>query len=146
LSDTDPKLENFIALDLQPDTIPVVRAFCERWTALAGFVGEVEYQVVLACDEILTNIYKHAYAGSCGAMRCDAGIDYQALTFVMTHWGAGLTADEAIPRSSEPLRPGGYGLPYIQKVFDKVEFERVENHFTVTLAKRILETAGGAMG
>jgi phosphoserine phosphatase RsbU/P len=139
LSDTDPRLENFVEVDLQPETIPNVRAFCERWTVSAGFSGEAEFQIVLGCDEILTNIYKHAYAGSNGPMRCDAYIDYQALTFVMTHSGAGLTADEAIPRSSEPLRPGGYGLPYIQKVFDRVEFERVENVSTVILGKRIIE-------
>ena len=49
-----------------PENIPDLRFFCEQWAAFAGLVEVDAYQVVLAFDEILTNIYKHAYKSRSG--------------------------------------------------------------------------------
>ena len=48
----------------------------------AGLVEVDAYQVVLAFDEILTNVYKHAYQSRPGPVRCDAWIDLTSLRFV----------------------------------------------------------------
>jgi sigma-B regulation protein RsbU (phosphoserine phosphatase) len=137
LSDTSASLERVCSQELTPETIPLVREFCESWTLFAGFTGGEEFQIVLACDEILTNIHRHAYRGSPGPVRWEATIDYSSLSFFVTHWGAGLSAEEVVPRANEPARPGGYGLPFIHKVFDKVEFERFEDFSTIILGRRI---------
>jgi sigma-B regulation protein RsbU (phosphoserine phosphatase) len=143
LTDVVPPIERLIEANLNPETIPTVRTFCESWISFAGFVGEEEYQILLACDEILTNVHKHAYDTVPGPVRGEAVIDYFALTFIITHWGVGLDADESIPKSNEPTRSGGYGLPFIRKVFDKVQFERAEDYSTITLSKRIVDNPAG---
>jgi phosphoserine phosphatase RsbU/P len=124
--------------DMTPDNIPDLRSFCEQWTAFAG-LGEVEgYQVILACDEILTNVYKHAYSSRPGPVRCAAKIDLAFLIFLITHWGVGLGSETNNPQPREGSPPGGYGLPFIRRVFDKVEFETHEQCSTIGLTKRIM--------
>ena len=96
------------------------------------------YQVVLAFDEILTNVYKHAYKSRPGPVRCEASIDLTSLRFVITHWGVGLSSEANLPRSSEDFRLGGYGLPFVRRVFDEAAFESCEGHSIVSLARRLI--------
>lgn len=124
--------------EISPESIPDLRFFCEQWVAFSGLPEEDAYQVVLAFDEILTNVYKHAYKNRPGLVRCHAWIDITSLRFVVTHWGAGLTSEANIPRSSEDSRVGGYGLPFIRRVFDEVTFESCEGRSSVSLTKRIV--------
>ena len=124
--------------NISPDSIPDLRSFCEQWAASTGMNGIEAYQVVLACDEIFTNVYKHAYSSRPGPVRCDAKIDMTSLTFLVTHWGIGLSSEKDIPRATEESRLGGYGLPFIRRVFDDVEFESCDEYSTVRLRKRII--------
>jgi sigma-B regulation protein RsbU (phosphoserine phosphatase) len=139
VSESSPLPEPSIECEISPDTIPDLRSFCEQWVALTG-LDEVEaYKVVLACDEIFTNVYKHAYDAGSGPIRCDATIDLNSLIFSITHWGVGLTPEkDTTPRVPEGSRLGGYGLPFIRRVFDEVEFESHDGHSTVRLSKRII--------
>jgi sigma-B regulation protein RsbU (phosphoserine phosphatase) len=142
LTDTSARPAQRYESDLTPENIVKVRLFCERWAAFAGIEEDAIYKVVLACDEILTNVYKHAYHGQVGAVRCDAGLDQNFLSYFFVHWGDGLSSDEVSPaRVSSSSRSGGYGLPFVRQVFDEVKFERDNDCCTVTLRKRILSTA-----
>jgi sigma-B regulation protein RsbU (phosphoserine phosphatase) len=129
------------ACEISPENIPDLRSFCEQWAAFAGLVEVDAYQVVLAFDEVLTNVYKHAYKSRPGPVRCDAWIDLTSLRFVITHWGAGLSSEANLPRSPEDSRLGGYGLPFVRRVFDEAAFESREDHSTVSLARRIMPAA-----
>ena len=126
------------ACEICPENIPDLRFFCEQWVEFAGLVEVDAYQVVLAFDEILTNVYKHAYHSKPGPVRCDAWIDMTSLRFVVTHWGVGLSSELNIPRSPDDSRLGGYGLPFVRRVFDEATFESHEGHSTVSLALRII--------
>jgi anti-sigma regulatory factor (Ser/Thr protein kinase) len=131
-----------IERNIAPDNIADLRSFCEQWTAFAG-LDEIEaYQVILACDEIFTNVYKHAYSSKEGPVRCDAKIDLTALIFSITHWGAGLETN--IPRPPERSGVGGYGLPFVRRVFNGLEFDTRDGYSTVRLSKRIIPTADTA--
>jgi len=122
--------------EISPQNIPDLRLFCEQWAGLAGLTEDDTYQVVLAFDEILTNIYKHAYGSRPGPVRCDGWIDMNSLRFLVTHQGIGLNSETDIPRS--PARLGGYGLPFVRRVFDEVSFDSYEDCSTVSLARRIV--------
>jgi serine phosphatase RsbU (regulator of sigma subunit)/anti-sigma regulatory factor (Ser/Thr protein kinase) len=124
--------------EISPESIPDLRFFCEQWVAFSGLAVEDGYQVVLGFDEILTNVYKHAYKYELGLVRCQAWIDTTSLRFVVMHWGAGLTSEANVPRSAEDSRVGGYGLPFIRRVFDEVTFESCEGRSSVSLTKRIV--------
>jgi phosphoserine phosphatase RsbU/P len=127
-----------IECDISPDTIPNLRLFCEQWAAACGLEEVEAYQVVLACDEIFTNVYKHAYKSGSGRIRCDAAIDLASLSFLVTHWGLGISSEAKIPQVPGGTRLGGYGLPFIGRVFDEVKFENRSGYSTVRLTKRII--------
>jgi anti-sigma regulatory factor (Ser/Thr protein kinase) len=124
--------------EVSPENIPDLRFFCEQWVAFTGLAEVDSYQVVLAFDEILTNVYKHAYKSRPGPVRCDAWIDLTSLRFVITHWGIGLGSEANLPRSPEDSRFGGYGLPFVRRVFDEVTFESSEGRSTISLTRRII--------
>ena len=50
-------------------------------------------------------------------------IDLTSLTFLVTHWGVGLSPDTEKPPATDGSQLGGYGLPFVRRVFDEVEFE-----------------------
>jgi phosphoserine phosphatase RsbU/P len=52
--------ENY-ACEIGAETIPELRSFCEQWISFLGFGDEENYNLLLACDELSTNIFKHAY-------------------------------------------------------------------------------------
>jgi sigma-B regulation protein RsbU (phosphoserine phosphatase) len=138
LVDTSPRPAQRCECDLTPESIANLRSFCERWTAFAGIKEDTAYKVVLACDEILTNIYRHAYHGRVGPVRCDAALDENRLSYCFIHWGDGLSSSEISPAQvSPPSGSGGYGLPFVRQVFDEVKFERRNDHSAVTLGKQI---------
>jgi sigma-B regulation protein RsbU (phosphoserine phosphatase) len=124
--------------DVSPESIPDLRAFCQQWVAASG-LDEVEgYQVVLACDEIFTNVYRHAYNSASGPVRCDARIDLTSLTFLITHWGVGLSPNMEKAPAPDGSQLGGYGLPFVRRVFDKVRFESRESSSTISLRKCLI--------
>jgi len=142
LVDMAPRPEQCYECDLTQESIASLRSFCERWAAFAGIKEDTVYEVVLACDEILTNIYRHAYRGRVGPVRCEAALDENRLTYRFVHWGNGLSSSEIIPaQASSTSGSGGYGLPFVHRVFDEVEFERSNDHSAVRLCKRISSAA-----
>ena len=139
------KLPQFsVECDISPENISDLRFFCEQWVTTSGLDEVDGYQVVLACDEIFTNLYKHAYRCGPGPVRCDAEIDLVSLTFSIMHWGIGLNTETDESRLPRVSRLGGYGLPFIRRVFDEVEFDSREGHSTVRLTKRIIPAGDSA--
>jgi len=137
LVDASPRPAQCYQCDLTPESIANLRSFCEGWAAFAGIKEDAAYKVVLACDEILTNIYRHAYHGRVGPVRCDAALDENRLSYCFAHWGDGLSSSEIPPQGSSTSASGGYGLPFVHQVFDEVQFERCNDHSAVTLSKQI---------
>jgi anti-sigma regulatory factor (Ser/Thr protein kinase) len=125
------------ACEIGAETIPELRSFCEQWISFIGFGEEEDYNLLLACDELFTNIYKHAYHGGSGPVRCTAVFDTEALTLIVTHQGDGFDPDAAQSGPRPHSKPGGYGLPFIRKVFDEVRFETEDGSSHVILRKSL---------
>jgi anti-sigma regulatory factor (Ser/Thr protein kinase) len=129
-----PPAEGY-ACEIGAETIPALRSFCEQWISFIGFGEEEGYNLLLACDELFTNIYKHAYHRGSGLVRCKATFDTEAFSIIVTHQGDGFDPDKVQSRPLPASKPGGYGLPFIRKAFDEVRFERKEGFSHVTLKK-----------
>ena len=63
---------------------------------------------------------------------------------LIMHWGIGLNTETDESRLPRVSRLGGYGLPFIRRVFDEVEFDSREGHSTVRLTKRIIPAGDSA--
>jgi anti-sigma regulatory factor (Ser/Thr protein kinase) len=137
VADASPRPLTRYACEISPETIPDLRYFCEQWTENAGFSEEAAYPLILALDEILTNVYRHAYHESTGGVECTASVDVDALNFLVIHFGDGLSSADVVKQSRDPSRLGGYGLPFIHKTFDDVVFTRDAGCSKIWLSKKL---------
>jgi anti-sigma regulatory factor (Ser/Thr protein kinase) len=117
----------------------VVRGALEKLTEMLGLSPEACRAVVLAVDEALTNVIRHAYLGRtdeavevtfrhCQAPGDDGWRD--ALEIVLEDHGIPVKAEEMRGRSLDEVRPGGLGLHFIRENMDSVKFhyEDGKNH------------------
>lgn len=109
----------------------VVRGALEKLTEVLGLPPEACRAVVLAVDEALTNVIRHAYLGRtdepvevtfrhCQAHGDDGSRD--ALEIVLEDHGIPVKAEEMRGRSLDEVRPGGLGLHFIRENMDRVKF------------------------
>ena len=121
----------------------VVRGALEKLTETLGLPPEACRAVVLAVDEALTNVIRHAYLGQTDKpvevtfRRCQVRGNEgwrDALEIELEDHGIPVKAEEMRGRSLDEIRPGGLGLHFIRENMDKVEFHHEDgnNHLHLT--------------
>ncbi len=114
-----------------PEMLCVVRNALGELAAKLGFSEPECRAVVLAVDEALTNIIRHAYLGNAerpieASFRRIAvprdGKSGEALEILLED--RGVIANKMCGRALEDVRPGGLGLHFIRESMDTVEFSR----------------------
>lgn len=135
-----------LKLELQsnPEMLGVVRHALGQLAATLGFSTAACRAVVLAVDEALTNIMRHAYRGEGGHpirawfRRIDyheGGRPRKALEIVLEDRGKKVDGAKLCGRPLEEVRPGGLGLHFINESMDSVEFRRRLGRNQVRLIK-----------
>jgi serine/threonine-protein kinase RsbW len=109
----------------------VVRGALGPLTENLGLPPEVGRAVVLAVDEALTNVIRHAYLGQIdrpiaisflrGQLERDGSV-HDSLEIHVVDRGVPVKEEELHGRSLEDVRPGGLGLHFIRESMDRVEF------------------------
>ncbi|HKW65162.1 MAG TPA: ATP-binding protein [Candidatus Acidoferrum sp.] len=116
-----------------PETLCVVRNTLEELAQTLGFPEAECRAVVLAVDEALTNIIRHAYQGEAekpieATFRriqvARDGLEKPALEIVLEDRGMTVDREKLCGRKLEDVRPGGLGLHFIRESMDTVEFSR----------------------
>lgn len=116
-----------------PGTLCVVRNALGELAQTLGFPEAECRAVVLAVDEALTNIIRHAYQGrteqpievSFRRIRVVRdGANKPALEIVLEDRGMTVDREKLCGRNLEDVRPGGLGLHFIRESMDTVEFRR----------------------
>ncbi len=127
-----------------PEMLCVVRNALGQLAAMLGFSETDCNAVVLAVDEALTNIIRHAYLGDAeqpieaSFRRIQAqrdGESADALEIVLEDHGVTVNPEKMCGRALEDVRPGGLGLHFIRECMDTVEFSRSNGRNQVTLRK-----------
>lgn len=120
-------------LPSNPDTLCVVRNALEQLARMLGFPDAECRAVVLAVDEALTNIIRHAYQGApdqpieISFRRIPAaynGAPKPALEILFEDHGVRVDTKKLCGRDLDDVRPGGLGLHFIKECMDAVEFRR----------------------
>jgi len=137
-----------------PELLCVVRNALSELTAKLGFSEPECRAVVLAVDEALTNIIRHAYLGDAerpieaSFRRIQAPGDTksaEALEIVLEDSGVTVNPEKMCGRALEDVRPGGLGLHFIRQSMDTVEFNRSSGKNQLRLVK-ILHSPGSQKG
>jgi sigma-B regulation protein RsbU (phosphoserine phosphatase) len=113
-----------IAVPARPDRLKLVRRVVAESASLAGLSEDKSADLVLAVDEALQNIIRHAYGGP-----TDKPIDLDIvkedgqLVVRITDYAQAVDPDRIKPRALDDVRPGGLGTYFIQSVLDDHRFE-----------------------
>jgi len=122
-----------LELESNAEMLCVVRHASGQLAETLGFSSADCRAVVLAVDEALTNIIRHAYHGEKGRpihvsfRRIDVarnGREEKALEIVLEDRGAKVDPAKLCGRPLEKVQPGGLGLHFIKECMDTVEFSR----------------------
>jgi serine/threonine-protein kinase RsbW len=127
-----------------PECLCIVRGALAQLTERLGFAERECRAVVLALDEALTNIMRHAYGGKlerpievsfhriCAPWR---GTSREALEIVLVDRGRKFDRTNLRGRPLGGARPGGLGLHLIRQSMDAVGFRRTDGRNRLRLVK-----------
>lgn len=127
-----------------PEMLCVVRQALGQLAAALGFSEPECHAVVLAVDEALTNIIRHAYLGNAERpieasfhriKKARNGQLSDALEIVLEDRGAAVNRKKLCGRALEDVRPGGLGLHFMRECMDGVEFSRKRGKNQLRLVK-----------
>lgn len=137
-----------------PETLCVVRNTLAELAQTLGFPEAECRAVVLAVDEALTNIIRHAYQGRTeqpieATFRrirvARDGLEQPALEIVLQDRGVNVDREKLCGRKLEDVKPGGLGLHFMRESMDTVEFRRRWGRNQVRMVK-LLQAAETAKG
>jgi serine/threonine-protein kinase RsbW len=127
-----------------PEMLSVVRQALGQLASTLGFSEKESHAVVLAVDEALTNIIRHAYLGNVERpieatfhriQKTQNGRRRDALEIVLEDRGTAVNPKKLCGRALEDVKPGGLGLHFIRECMDTVEFGRKRGRNQLRLVK-----------
>jgi len=132
-----------LSLLSDPKLLCTVRAAVGEMAVIFGF-GDAEVRsIVLAVDEALANVIRHAYQGAFDRpiqvsfyrqVNSGEGVP-DALKIQIVDRGVPVEAERLVGRSLDDIRPGGLGLHFIREIMDSVTFRHAGGRNYLRLIK-----------
>lgn len=143
-----------LELASDPQLMCVVRSAVEQFAAVAGFSEADCRAIVLAVDEALTNVIRHAYGNRhdqsivVAFQRLGGGPeasekDRAGLAIEIVDRGKSADPGALRGRALEDVRPGGLGTHLIAQTMDEVCYEPQADHNRLRLVKYVSSKMGG---
>ena len=106
-----------------PAVLGEVRQKAECFMEEVGFSAECNARIVLAMDEALTNVIRHAYEGRTDErIEIDLCMKARTLRITIRDYGQVVHPSAIRSRDLEDVRPGGLGVHIMNECMDHVEF------------------------
>lgn len=130
----------------------VVRSAVQQFATISGFGEEECRSIVLAVDEALTNVIRHAYGNRpdqaieviCRRIGAKpSGADRAGIEFVLVDHGRPADPAELRGRPLGDVRPGGLGTHLIAEIMDDVRYEPLPDRNQMRLVKYLSEKSSG---
>jgi anti-sigma regulatory factor (Ser/Thr protein kinase) len=147
---TSPSARLFTArercLRADPSELAAARDYVEQAVVAFGFDRSRGFACVFAVNEALTNAIRHGAPGAEGGIRLRITAEHDSLVFAIYSRGpfavAGLAHDPSetsvgVYGTPDTSSEGGRGLPYMERLMDKVELDIRAGSTTVRLYKRV---------
>jgi serine/threonine-protein kinase RsbW len=89
----------------------------------AGWEKKTTEEILLAVDEALTNIIRHAYQGGAGKITVSVTVADDRIEIVLEDQGEQFDPTQLPPPELPRLKPGGLGVHFIKMIMDQVIYE-----------------------
>ncbi|MFH1799993.1 MAG: ATP-binding protein [Candidatus Omnitrophota bacterium] len=89
----------------------------------AGWEKKTTEEILLAVDEALTNIIRHAYQGGTGKMTVSVMVADDRIEIVLEDRGKKFDPTQLPPPELPRLKPGGLGVHFIKTIMDQVIYD-----------------------
>ncbi len=125
-------------LPSHPRYLSVVRAAVGELGSVSGLPAEECRAIVLAVDEALANVIRHAYRGDFGRemeVNCRAFADH--LEFTLLDQGEPPDPARLAPHPLDDVALSGRGTHIIRSIMDDVSYEQVPGGNQLRLRKRL---------
>ena len=125
-----------LELPSDPELLSVIRSAVKEFAVVTGFSEDDCRSIIVAVDEALTNIIRHAYHNRHGepiGLVCQRRDD--GLEFILTDRGEPVDPAKLHGRPLGEVRTGGLGLHIIEEIMDQVQYERVPEGNRLRLVK-----------
>ncbi|MCL4783900.1 MAG: SpoIIE family protein phosphatase [Bryobacterales bacterium] len=107
-----------------------------RW-APRSHAEDALYQLILAVNEVASNVMRHAYRGDASQrLRITAWVEDQRFCLELAHTGIPFDPASTTPPSFDGTRDGGFGIFIIAKSVDKIVYTRNDGDWhTIRIVK-----------
>ena len=120
-----------------PRNLKEVRSRVLETAQLAGFDEQTQGRIILAVDEAMTNIMRHAYRGGTDQeIEISLFNDQDALRISLRDFGEKPDPVQLRSRDLKDVRPGGLGCYFIREIMDEVTYD-VSTHARGTELKLV---------
>ncbi len=133
-----------VQIDSDPQKLCIVRAAVETALGVLGMESTSADRVVLAVDEAVTNVMRHAYHGEPGqpiwvTIEPARYHDQPAARIIVEDQAANVDLSRITARSLDIVKPGGLGVCIIRDVMDSFEYSHRPSGIGVrlTMIKRL---------
>ncbi|MFQ5752390.1 MAG: ATP-binding protein, partial [bacterium] len=124
-----------LKLPSNPKLLKVVRCGVSHLCEVCGFSTEESNAVILAVDEAVSNIIKHAYnSESTEPIVINYRVFDDRLEVVLRDFGEKADPEKIKSRELDDIRPGGLGVHLIKSAMDEVHYDnslKVGNELTL---------------
>ena len=117
--DAQPRYLGGIAGSSDPENLRLVRRKTSEVLSEVGFDEDQRARLVLAVDEAVANVIRHAYAGCCdGRVELSFWLDADIVRIELRDYADPVDPNRIKPRDLSECRPGGLGVNLIDSVMD----------------------------
>ncbi|NQW00605.1 MAG: SpoIIE family protein phosphatase [Rhodospirillales bacterium] len=107
----------------QPDRLKLVRNAIAQAALFTDCSDETAQDVVIAVDEALQNVIRHAYSNQPdGKIKVTVSRTTENLIILIRDYAETINIETVQPRDLDDIRPGGLGTHFMREVMDEVSF------------------------
>ncbi len=133
-ADTKKICQTWLRIMANPRYLAIARTAVKRVALELGINTDSTDSIVLAVEEALTNVIRHAYGGHCDELIdinfnkvISPDSDRVAIEILIRDYGNQVPLEKIKSRDLEEIMPGGIGVHIIQSIMDECEFYHSED-------------------
>ena len=116
-------MEKKFELNASSEVLSPFRKELRQILTHAGWEKKTTEEILLAVDEALTNIIRHAYQGKPGKMMVSVAATADKVEIVLEDWGQKFDPTQ-VPSPELPRhKPGGLGIHFIRTIMDQMIYD-----------------------